>query len=127
MPHAAAIQDLVTQLMADPAGVLSAPFPLPSPTEFALSPVMTEAVTPGAALLTGVVVLPLVLVSTVARFGRGSAWLYAVGAIAPPVTLAVWPSIPAATWLALVGLLVLPLFGTVGFLADVGRYLLATR
>lgn len=64
---------------------------------------------------------------TVARFGRGSAWLYALGSIMPAAVLAAWPLASVPLWLALVGLVVLPMLGVGGFCFDVGRYLLATR
>lgn len=78
-------------------------------------------------MLAGVVLLPVVVVATVARYGRGTAWLYALGSLAPALTLAAWPFVPTTTWLALCGLVLAPVLGVGGFLADVGRYLLATR
>lgn len=125
--QAATLLSTVTRLQSTPAATLTGAFPLSSPTAFALDPVIAGTVTAGAALLAGVVVLPLVVVTTVARFGRGIAWLYALGSLVPAATLAAWPVLPTATWLAVVGLVLAPLFGVGGFLVDVGRYLLATR
>lgn len=126
-PHAGTLQTTLAALLSAPAATAAGAFPLPSPAAFALEPVLAGAVTPGAALLAGTAVLPLVVVTTVARFGRGSAWLYALGSLAPAATLAAWPVLPTATWLAVVGLVVAPLLGVGAFLVDVGRYLLATR
>lgn len=126
-PHAATLQTTLGGLTSAPAATATGPFPLPSPTAFALEPVLAGTVTPGAALLGGTVVLPLVVVTTVARFGHGSAWLYALGSLVPAATLVAWPVVPTATWLAGVGLVLAPLLGVGGFLFDVGRYLLATR
>lgn len=126
-PHLTTLQATLLRLPASPVATLTSAFPLPSPVTFALSPIVLGTAAPGGALLAGVVVLPLVVVTTVARFGRGSAWLYALGSILPIATLAAWPMAPTPLWVALLGLVVAPLVGVGGFLFDVGRYLLATR
>jgi hypothetical protein len=79
----------------------------------------------GPALLfpAGLVALPLVFGAVVVRFGTGTAYLYLVAAAAPLAALAAGGALPAV----LLGLVVLPVAGTLVFLGDVGRYLAATR
>jgi molecular chaperone DnaJ len=125
--HLAAVQTLATQVTAAPVPTLTAVGRLPSPTAFALSPVAAQTPTLGAALLAGVVLLPLVLGTTVARYGRGSAWLYVLGSTVPVLALAAWMVIPVPLWAAVLALVAAPVVGAGAFLVDVGRYLSATR
>lgn len=118
---------MLAGLPTTPVGTLTSSVPFAAPAASALAPVLDGVVTVEVALFAGVVLLPLVVVTTVARFGRGSAWLYAFGSVLPVATLGVWVLGPTPLWLALVGLVVAPFLGVGGFLADVGRYLLATR
>lgn len=107
-----------------------APFPLPSPTAYVLETATIAASgEPGIGLLfiVGAVALPLVVLTAVAQFGHGSAWIYAVASLGPVVPLAAARVASVSTALALLGLVLLPLFSGLGFLVDVGRYLYATR
>jgi hypothetical protein len=74
------------------------------------------------------VALPLVFGAVVLKFGHGTAYLYLLGALAPVAVVAGAAMLPAALALLVVlGLVVLPVSGTLLFLGDVGRYLAATR
>ena len=90
----------------------------------------TVAGTPsvGLAFPAGAALLALVFVGTVAKFGRGTAYLYLVGAFAPLGAFAFGTAVtvePSGATLAL--LVVLPFAATLVFLGDVGRFLLADR
>jgi hypothetical protein len=76
----------------------------------------------------GVVLLPAVLGWTVHRFGRGTAWLYVLGSVAPALAVVAGfvVSLPAAV-VVLGGLVALPAAATLAFLGDVGRFVLAAR
>lgn len=130
LPRQAALRGFVGDVMTSPVPALLGPFPLSSPTQYLLGAVQAATTgTPhlGLVLLAGTVLLPLVVLTTVGRFGRGAAWMYALPSLAPAVCFAVWPAVAVPTWLALVGLIVLPILSGGGFLVDVGRYLRATR
>lgn len=109
---------------------LTGAFPLPSPTEFVLGTVTAATSSdPGVGLLflIGAVALPLVVLTAVAQFGHGTAWIYALASLGAILPFAVEQMASLSTVVALIGLLVLPLFSGLGFLVDVGRYLWATR
>ncbi|WP_435115509.1 J domain-containing protein [Halolamina sp. C58] len=130
LPQRAAMRSFVGELTTSPVPTFLGAFPLGSPTEYVLGSVRAATggtPTLGLVLLAGTVLLPLVVLTTVGRFGRGAAWVYALPSIAPGLCLAVWPVVAIPTWGALLGLIVLPLLSGGGFLVDVGRYLLATR
>lgn len=130
LPRQAALRGFVDDVTAAPVATLLGPFPLASPTAYLLDAVQTAiAGTPdlGLVLLAGTVLLPLVVLTTVGRFGRGAAWMYALPSLAPAICFAVWPAVAVPTWLALLGLIVFPILSGGGFLVDVGRYLRATR
>lgn len=130
LPRQAALRSAVADAVASPVSTLLGPFPLESPAAYLLTAVETmQAGTPalGSVLLAGAILLPLVVLTTVGRFGRGAAWMYAVPSLGPAVTLAIWPVVAVPTWAALVGLILLPVLSGGGFLVDVGRYLRATR
>lgn len=98
----------------------------------AVGSVASSAASPIAlALPLGAVALPLALGATVARAGRGTAWLYPLGALTPVALIAVGAvapaALPGAVAVDLLALAVLPVAASVTFLGDVGRYLLATR
>lgn len=125
-----ALRSVVADLTASPASVLLGPFPLASPTEYVVD--AARAATAGSpelglVLLAGTALLPLVVLTAVGRFGRGAAWVYALPSLAPAACLGLWTAIAVPTWLALVGLVLLPILSGGGFLVDVGRYLRATR
>ncbi|MFB6220258.1 MAG: DnaJ domain-containing protein [Halolamina sp.] len=129
-PHADALNGLVRGLTASPAATLSATFQFPSPTAYvlgAVSAAASGAFEPGLLLLVGVVSLPVVVLTAVAQFGQGSAWVYALASLGPVLCLAALRFVALPTAVALLALVVLPLFSGLGFLVDVGRYLWATR
>jgi molecular chaperone DnaJ len=129
-PHGDALRELMVNLPADPAGTLLTGFPLPSTAAYVLEAVSTAASgTPGIGLLlvVGLIALPGVILTAVAQFGQGSAWVYAIASLGPVLFVVVQPFVTLPTVVALLGLLVLPLISGFGFLVDVGRYLWATR
>lgn len=122
--------DLVRSLQTAPVSTLLGTFPLRSPTAYVVTAADSVAAgTPvvGLLLLAGTVLLPLVVLTAVAQYGHGSAWAYALASLGPAVTLAAYPFVLLPVGAVLVGLVVLPLISGLGFLVDVGRYLLATR
>ena len=130
LPRQNALQSFLGDVASSPAETLLASFPLTSPAEYVLDAV--QAATAGAPasgllLLAGTVLLPLIVLTTIGRFGRGAAWLYALPSLAPAVCLAAWSVVALPTWAALFGLVVLPVLSGGGFLVDIGRYLQATR
>jgi curved DNA-binding protein CbpA len=123
-------RSLVGELQTAPVPTLVEPFPLQSPTAAVVTAVETAvAGTPGLGLvfLVGSVLLPLVVLTAVAQYGHGSAWAYALASLGPAVTLVAYPFVMLPVAVLLVGMVVLPLVSGLGFLVDVGRYLLATR
>ena len=122
--------ELVSDLQATPVGTLVGPFSLRSPTGYAVTAVDTVVAGmagPDLLFLAGTVLLPLVVLTAVAQFGHGSAWAYALASLGPAATLLVYPFVILPVAVLLLGLVVLPLVSGLGFLVDVGRYLLATR
>lgn len=121
---------LVSELQTAPVPTLLGALPLQSPTAFALAAANGAAAgSPGLGLLllVGTALLPLVVLTAVAQFGHGSAWAYALASLGPVATLATYPFVVLPAGAVLLGLVVLPLVSGLGFLVDVGRYLLATR
>ena len=130
LQYRGAARSLLADLTAAPVATLSGGFPIPSPTAYVVS--TATAVTagePSVGLLFvgGTVLLPVAVLTAVAQFGRGNAWLYAVASLGPALTLAGFPFVVLPVAVLVVGLLALPLFSGLAFLFDVGRYLLATR
>ncbi|WP_144902010.1 DnaJ domain-containing protein [Halobellus captivus] len=122
--NAEAISSLGRAAPADPGALLST-YALVGPGQFALG---ASVETPISLLFPiGVVALALALVGVVAAFGRGFAYLYAVGGVAPVAGLAVGTvlSLPDGLVLVLVGLC--PVVATAGFLLDVGRVAFGRR
>jgi hypothetical protein len=129
-PYTETLVGLADEVTTAPAAALTSPFPLPSPMEYVLGTVNAAAAgepAAGVLLVIGAVALPLVVLTAVAQFGQGSAWIYALASLGPAVSLAVADVAQLPTALALAGLGVLPLLSGLGFLFDVGRYLYATR
>ncbi|MBP1986749.1 DnaJ domain-containing protein [Halolamina salifodinae] len=125
-----AVRGAISDITAAPVATLLGAFPLSSPTAYLLDAARAATAgtpAPGLLLLAGTVLLPLVVLTTVGRFGRGAAWMYALPSLAPAVCFGLWYVLAVPTWLALVGLIVLPILSGGGFLVDVGRYLRATR
>lgn len=129
-PYAETVAGLVAGLTSTPVATMTSTFPLPSPTGYVLGTVTAAAAgEPGVGLLflVGAVALPVVVLTAVAQFGQGSAWIYALASLGPVLPFAAARLATLPTALALVGFVVLPLFSGLGFLVDVGRYLYATR
>jgi hypothetical protein len=113
-----------------PVATLLGTVPLRSPTGYLVGAVeAVSAGTPDLAVLflAGTVLLPVVVLTAVAQFGRGSAWMYALASLGPAATLVAYPFVLLPAAVVLLGVVVLPLISGLGFLVDVGRYLLATR
>lgn len=126
LANQSALDALVGGLASDPAATLVTEAGLSAPMAF----IRAAAAEPSLALLfpVGAAVLPLVLVLTVVRFGKGAAWLYAFGALSPLAGIAMGEFLPiSAAWVDLSLFIVLPVVVTLVFLVDVGRYLWATH
>ncbi|MFB6125920.1 MAG: J domain-containing protein [Halolamina sp.] len=123
-------------LLSEPTATLTVGSPLPSAlavvreaaTTLAAGTVAVEAATT-LAFAVGAAALPAVLLGTVARYGRGTAWAYSLPSLGPLVAVgAVAASVaPATTGLHLAGFVLAPAIATAAFLVDVGVYLYATR
>ncbi|WP_336021904.1 DnaJ domain-containing protein [Halobellus salinisoli] len=123
--NAAALATLRRTARTDPAAALTGTFDLIGPSGFALAATLDA---PRSLLFpVGVVALAVVLTAVVLSFGRGLAYLYALGGFVPLVALGVDTvlSLPDGVVLLLVALC--PLGATVGFLVDVGRVALVRR
>ncbi|MFC5366669.1 DnaJ domain-containing protein [Salinirubrum litoreum] len=124
--NADALSSFLSAVTASPANLFGGSFGVEVPMAF-LEASLTAS---GPALLfpVGLAALPLVFGGVVLKFGQGTAYLYLLGALAPLVVVAGGTLVPAALALLVVlGLVVLPVSGTLLFLGDVGRYLAATR
>jgi hypothetical protein len=124
--NAAGLAAFVDALGRSPGSALSGEFAVTLPMVFLQSSLSA----PGPALLfpVGLVALPVVFAAVVVKFGSGSAYAYLLGAFAPLAAVAGGSALAGATALGVVvGLVVLPLSGTLLFLGDVGRYLATTR
>ncbi len=99
---------------------------LVAPGTFVLDAVSAGAVLP-LALAAGAAGIAVGFVAVVASFGRGAAYLYAVGGLTPVAALAIGPAVAAPDGVILALVVVGPV-ATVGlFLVDVGRELLTDR
>ncbi len=120
-----ALATYLAGLTADPTTAASSVASLPNLVAF----VRAAVATPGPALVlpVGTALLPVVLGVTVVQYGQGRVtWLYVLGTLGPLAAIAAaTTSVPTAFSLLL--LVVLPVVGAGGFLADVGRYLVRTR
>ncbi|SDQ56436.1 hypothetical protein [Halopelagius longus] len=122
-----ALSALASAATADPAAALTASHGLTPPGAFVLGTVSAPP-SVGLAFPAGAALLALVFVGTVAKFGRGTAYLYLVGAFAPLGAFSFGTAVavePSGATLAL--LVVLPLAATLVFLGDVGQFLLSER
>jgi hypothetical protein len=123
----------VGTLFADPvaAAVNGAGTGMPSPSAFArtaLAAAVETAPTVGLTFPIGAILLPAALGWTVLRFGKGTAWVYVACAFGPLLAVLVGGAIPLSTPATAAALVVVvPLAGTLVFLGDVGRFVLATR
>ncbi|RLM59656.1 molecular chaperone DnaJ [Halobellus sp. Atlit-31R] len=117
--NAAAVSSLSAAVTADPVGALTSAR-IVAPGTFVLN---TAAVDAPLSLLfpAGVGAFAFVFTAVVLAFGRGSAYLYLLGSLAPLAGLTVGPVIIAPDGVVLTVLVVLPLGATVLFLGDVGR------
>jgi hypothetical protein len=124
----------VGHLFSDPIAALTSGvtgYSLPAPAGFVGGAVAGIAgLSPGVDLLfpIGAVLLPAALGWTVLKFGKGAAWVYFGCALGPLAAVVVGPFLPVSTTAVVVLLVVLvPLAGTLVFLGDVGRFVLASR
>ncbi|WP_224447203.1 DnaJ domain-containing protein [Haloprofundus salilacus] len=123
-----ALESFATELASAPSTALTGSFGLTSLLEFVLASAQTPAATPEALLFpVGAVALPLSLVVTVSRFGKGATWLYAVGSFAPLAALGLSAALATMVAPTLVLVVLVPVLSASLFLGDVGRYLWATR
>jgi curved DNA-binding protein CbpA len=97
---------------------------LVAPGTFVLDAVATGAVLP-LTLAAGAIGLAVGFLAVVASFGRGAAYLYAVGGVAPAAALAIGPIVAAPDGAVLLLAVVIPVATAGLFLVDVGRELLA--
>lgn len=130
---AEALRNRMLELTTGSVAAAAGPSPLPPVAAFLEAAASgATAGSPGAAAGLGVAVggvaLPAALIVTVARYGRGTAWLYALPSLLPAAVLAGAAVLgPPALWVELIGLALAPVAATTAFCVDVGRYLLATR
>jgi curved DNA-binding protein CbpA len=97
---------------------------LVAPGTFALDAVAAGAVLP-LAFVAGAVGLAVGVPVVVAWFGRGTAYLYAVGGVAPVAALAIGPIVAAPDGVVLAGSIVIPVTTVTLLLVDIGRELRA--
>jgi hypothetical protein len=124
--NADALSTFLSAVTASPGSLFGGSFGVEAPMTFLEASLSAS----GPALLfpVGLAALPVVFGAVVLKFGQGTAYLYLLGALAPLVVVAGGALVPAALALLVVlGLVVLPVSGTLLFLGDVGRYLAATR
>jgi hypothetical protein len=124
--NADALAAFLSAVAASPSNLTGGSFGVEVPMAF----LRASLAPPGPALLfpVGLTALPVVFGAVVLKFGQGTAYLYLLGALAPVVVVAGATVAPGLLALSVVlGLVVLPVSGTLLFLGDVGRYLAATR
>lgn len=97
---------------------------LVAPGSFVLDAAATGAVRP-LAFGVGAVGLAVGFLAVVVSFGRGAAYLYAVGGLAPAAALAVGPVVAAPDGVVLLLVVAVPAATAGLFIVDVGRELLA--
>jgi len=120
--NAGALSNLRRTAAVDPAAALTATHELVPPGQFVLESATVDA--PVTLLLPiGTVALAITLVVVVHSFGRGVAYLYALGGLVPLLTLASGPIVTLPDGVVLVLVCVCPLIAIAGFLVDVGRVL----
>jgi hypothetical protein len=124
--NATAVADLWVAVGADPVAGLTATHGLLAPGTFVLQ-TATVAAPPSLLFPAGIGALALAFTAVVLAFGRGTAYLYLLGAVAPLAGLAVGPalSLPDGAVIALV--VACPLVVTVVFLVDAGRVLFGSN
>lgn len=124
--NAEALSTFLSAVAASPSNLAGGSFGVEVPLAFLEASLATAG--PGLLFPVGLAALPLVFGAVVLKFGHGTAYLYLLGALAPVAVVAGAAMLPAALALLVVlGLVVLPVSGTLLFLGDVGRYLAATR
>jgi molecular chaperone DnaJ len=124
--NADALSTFLSAVAASPTNLPGGSFGVEVPTAY----LQASLSAPGPALLfpVGLAALPVVFGVVVVKFGQGTAYLYLLGALAPVAVVAGGAMVPTALALLVVlGLVVLPVSGTLLFLGDVGRYLAAAR
>jgi len=124
--NATALSALLEVPLVTIPSVLARAHDLVAPGTFVL-----EAVAAGAGFsltfAVGAVGLAVGFVAVVALFGRGAAYLYAIGGVGPAAALAIGPIVTAPDGVILALSVVIPLAAVGLFLLDVGRKLLAAR
>ena len=121
--NAGAVSTVRRTAITDPVTALTATHELLAPGRFVLESVTVDA--PLTLLFpVGTVALAVALVAVVQSFGRGVAYLYALGGLVPLFALAAGPVVTLPDGVVLLLLLVCPLLATAGFLVDVGRVVL---
>jgi len=121
--NAGAVSTVRRTAITDPVTALTATHELLAPGRFVLESVTVDA--PLTLLFpVGTVALAVALVAVVQSFGRGVAYLYALGGLVPLFALAAGPVVTLPDGVVLILLLVCPLLATAGFLVDVGRVVL---
>ena len=123
--NATTLATLRRAALSDPMTALTGTFDLVGPAGFAFAATLDAP--PSLLFPIGVVALAVALVAVVLTFGRGFAYLYAIGGITPLLALAADTTValPDGIVLVLVGLC--PLVATTGFVVDVGRVALASH
>jgi molecular chaperone DnaJ len=122
--NAAAVATLLEAPPATLPSVLLGTHGLVAPGTFVLDAAATGAMLP-LVFAAGALGLALGFLAVVASFGRGAAYLYAVGGLAPVAALAIGPFVAAPDGAILALTVVVPVATVALFLADVGRALLA--
>jgi molecular chaperone DnaJ len=121
--NAAALSTISEASPAAVPSVLARASDLVAPGTFVLDAAAAGSVVP-LVFAAGAAGLAIGFIAVVASFGRGAAYLYAVGGIAPVAALAIGPILAAPDGAVLVLTVVIPVV-TVGlFLVDAGRELL---
>lgn len=124
--NATALSALLEAPPATIPSVLARTHDLVAPGTFVLEAAATGAIVP-LVFAVGAVGLAVGFVAVVASFGRGAAYLYAVGGVGPAAALAIGPIVAAPDGAILALSVVVPLTAVGLFLLDVGRELLAGR
>jgi hypothetical protein len=118
--NAEALAALRRTAAVDPTVAVTATYELVAPGRFVLESVAADE--PLTLLFPiGVIVLAVTLVGVVHSFGRGTAYLYALGGLVPLFALAAGSVVTLPDGVVLGLVCVCPLLATAGFLVDVGR------
>jgi hypothetical protein len=125
-PNAGAVSAFVDALATAPVPALTAGQGFVPPGTFVADAAAAGAV-PRLLLAVGAGALASSFAAVVVWFGRGTAYLYAVGGVAPLAALGIGPLVTAPDGVVVLLLLAVPAATVLSFLLDVGRALLAMR